>query len=244
MNGSLRAKLIAGTGIAAMLVGATLTVMPAVAGAASVEPVVNPGGLDNPSCADLGYEIEAKDNTERNAPYSGTADSGADPDLLVNYDLNIDGTVDFVVDEDSEYLVSAVIIKKGDSNSGGGAHVFEYDPAVSSDEDLATIPSGATSFSHITFCSDTTENTTTTVEETTTTEGEVLGTSTVPDETTTSAAEVIAESVTPAPEVLDNTVTLPKTGSVADRLAPIGIAMMILGAILVGGSRRSLLARD
>ena len=97
----------------------------------------------------------------------------------------------------------------------------------------------------------TTEATTTTTEATTTTEGDVDGTSTTvgEDPTSTTEGEVDSDEVTTTqgPEVLDNTVrtgALPRTGSATDRLAPIGAALMILGAILVGGSRRSLLAED
>ncbi len=98
----------------------------------------------------------------------------------------------------------------------------------------------------------TTEATTTTEPEaTTTTEGDVDGTSTTvgEDPTSTTEGEVDSDEVTTTqgPEVLDNTVrtgALPRTGSATDRLAPIGAALMILGAILVGGSRRSLLAED
>ena len=91
--------------------------------------------------------------------------------------------------------------------------------------------------------------TTTTTEATTTTEGDVAGTSTTVDETTTTEGEVNRDAVTTTqdPEVLDNTVrsgALPRTGTASDRLAPIGAALMILGAILVGGSRRSLFAKD
>ena len=97
----------------------------------------------------------------------------------------------------------------------------------------------------------TTEATTTTTEATTTTEGDVLNTtSTVgEDPTSTTGGDVDSDEVTTTqgPAVLDNTVggrSLPRTGSATDRLAPIGAALMILGAILVGGSRRSLLAED
>ena len=150
----LRAKTATGAGLLTMLFGALLVFAPGAAAAHWTDEDTNPGGNDNPSCEDLGYDIEAKDNTERNAPYSGTASGDG---LIVDYTLNADGTVDFVVDldgdePDSEYAVSAVIIKKGDEASGGGAHVFEYDPATLSDEGLQTIPAGATSFSHITVC--------------------------------------------------------------------------------------------
>ncbi len=97
--------------------------------------------------------------------------------------------------------------------------------------------------------------TTTEGEVTTTTEGEVLGTTIVEEttttegDTTTTEGEVIGEAVTTtAPAVLDNTVNrgsnLARTGSATDRLGPIGAALMILGAILVGGSRRSLISND
>ncbi len=100
--------------------------------------------------------------------------------------------------------------------------------------------------------------TTTEAEVTTTTEGEVLGTTTIVDETTTTEGEttttegeVIGDEVTSTtagPTVLDNTVNrgtnLARTGSATDRLGPIGAALMILGAILVGGSRRSLISND
>lgn len=304
MQKTYKAKAVAGAGVLSMLLGALMVFAPPVASVENPTMTVNPGGNDNPSCADIGYAVEAKDNTERNAPYSGHAASGGSPALLVNYDLNEDGTVDFEVDEDTDLYVAAVIIKKGAAASSGGARVYQYSPATDGDTGLQTIPAGATSFSHITFCANTTdtttttqettttsegsttsedttttseattttseattttseattttseattttsEATTTTVEATTTTDGGVLGTTTtLGDTTSTTEGEVTNDEVTTTegPEVLDNTVrsgALPRTGSATDRLAPIGAALMILGAILVGGSRRSLLAKD
>lgn len=93
------------------------------------------------------------------------------------------------------------------------------------------------------------ETTTSTTEATTTTSEGVLGTtSTVPETTTTSAeGELAATSTTEGPEVLNNAVagnSLPATGSGSDRVAAIGASLMILGAILVGGSRRSLVGQN
>ena len=299
MKKTYKAKAVAGAGVLSMLLGALMVFATPAASVENPTVTVNPGGDDNPSCADLGYAVEAKDNTEREAPYTGHAASGGDPALLVNYQLNADGTVDFAVDEDTDLYVAAVIIKKGSAASGAGARVYEYNPATDADTGLETIPAGATSFSHITFCANATDTTTTTQESTTTsedttttteattttsedttttteattttteattttteattttteattttTDGGVEGTSTtVGDPTTTTEGEVQRDEVTTteAPEVLDNTVggsALPRTGSATDRLAPVGAALMILGAILVGGSRRSLLAKD
>ena len=90
----------------------------------------------------------------------------------------------------------------------------------------------------------TTEATTTTTEATTTTSEDVLGTTSTVAETTTTGADRAAATTTEGPVVLDNTVTrgttLPRTGNSSDRLAAVGAALMIFGAILVGGSRRSL----
>ena len=163
-------------------------------------------------------------------------------------------------------LIDAVAMVDGDDTEFNLSHVCTGETTTSSSTSEATTSTtqGTTTTSEDTTTTTTeattttteattttTEATTTTTEATTTTaDGGVEGTSTtVGDPTTTTEGEVQRDEVTTteAPEVLDNTVggsALPRTGSATDRLAPVGAALMILGAILVGGSRRSLLAKD
>ncbi|MDE0804777.1 MAG: hypothetical protein OSA99_15820, partial [Acidimicrobiales bacterium] len=194
MNGSLKAKAIAGVGVAAILSGALLAFAPTFAGAASVDPTLNPGGETNPNCVDvLGPgAIEAKFDSAGNSGESGTASGGG---LIVDWTFNDDDTIDFVVDEFSDYAVSAAIVKQGND-----ANVYVYDPAVVSDTGLVD-PRDDGVFSHITFCADGTPNTTTTtedVQDTTTTTEDVQDTTTTTEDVqdTTTTTEDVQDTTT------------------------------------------------
>lgn len=106
----------------------------------------------NPTCEDLGYENGFKIEATGELPDSGTYTVG-DPGTegqgdAGNFEVTIDvtagdpATVDFVANTP----VGAVYVK-----AGPGGLLYEYDPAVTSDEGLE---SKKDSISHITFCWD------------------------------------------------------------------------------------------
>lgn len=154
-------KLLSMAALVMLVVGIQSVLAPAAGAARSDE--IRAG---NPSCADLGYALEAKDDDGREVnepkPHSSTApdptnaaeDDPAHVDddgnvLIVDYTFTADGKFDFTIDSTSDYLVDAVIIKQGDD-----VKIYRYDPAVSSDTGLEEHPTTANAYSHISFCAD------------------------------------------------------------------------------------------
>jgi LPXTG-motif cell wall-anchored protein len=158
-----RFKLGAGAGLVTMLLGALMVLAPVGAGAASVQPILNPGGNDNPSCSDLGYDVEVKHNVQTNAGAGNgqlsttTTVAGITYEFVVNWTFHPDKTISFnvVTDADAnvDLLVSAAIVKQAAAPAGGGANVYAYSPPVASDTGLVD-PTGDGQFSHLTFCAD------------------------------------------------------------------------------------------
>lgn len=146
MNKLQRFKLGAGAGLVTMLLGALMVLVPAGAGAASVVPEVLDG---NPSCAAIGYDIEAKDDRSGVPGDSGSASKTVDGHTLaVDWEWNDDGTEISFATQAGSLPVSAVIVKQAN-----GANVYRYDPAVHADSGLVD-QQGDDEFSHITFCAD------------------------------------------------------------------------------------------
>jgi LPXTG-motif cell wall-anchored protein len=121
-----------------------------------------------------------------------------------------------------------VVIVKGGPNS----NVYTYDPESTGDTGLHApeVPSGEfAGLSHISFCYDEDQVTTsTTAEETTSTTAEET-TSTTAEETSTTA--VSPSTTTPGGE-------LPKTGSTVSPMLGIGAALLIGGGLLLAYARR------
>ena len=187
----------AAAGFAAMLVGAVAIITGSGGGAsaAHVDPVFH---AKNQSCGQLGYLHEFKIN--------GVPANSPPP-----YAINVDGTPGtitiansdgFTFDFASTITVSAVFVKAAD-----GGNLYAYDPPTAGDTGLVsplTKPDDPNSpqarVSHVSFCFDevddttttTVDDTTTTVDETTTT---VLVTTTTAAPTTTTAAPTTTESV-------------------------------------------------
>ena len=121
--------------------------------------------------------------------------------------------------------VDVVIVKGGNSSN-----VYTYDPESTGDTGLHAPenPSGTfAGLSHISFCYDVEQETTTTSTTTSTTVQET--TSTTAEETTTTAA---AETTTTTPG------ELPVTGSTVSPMLGIGAALLIGGGLLVAYARR------
>jgi LPXTG-motif cell wall-anchored protein len=121
-----------------------------------------------------------------------------------------------------------VVIVKG----GNKSNVYTYSPESTGDTGLhaPANPSGMfAGLSHISFCYDVEQETTTTTEATTTTTEEE--TTTTAEETTTTAAGETTTTVTVSGE-------LPRTGSSSGPMVAIGAALLAGGAALVGFARR------
>ena len=159
-----------------------------------------------------------------------------------------------VFDWTSNIGVDAVFVKGGPI----GGTLYLYDPPAESTGDTGlhspVNPQNGkfSGLSHLSFCYDkdqattttTAEETTTTVEETTTTAEE---TTTTAEETTTTAEETtttVGGSTTTAVGAVSTTTTpsgeLPRTGSTAGPMLAIGAALLVGGAALVGYARRFL----
>jgi LPXTG-motif cell wall-anchored protein len=215
-------------GLASMGAGALILVgaLPGGAGAAveqSVEPTEVP---DNPDCADLAPEgttwIELRVPEEGDDVTSGTFSDGTLTVTITVRDTD-DGPV---FDWTSNIGVDAVIVK-----GGPNANFYLYDPPAESTGDTGlhapVNPSGKfAGLSHVSFCYDveqattTTSTTSTTVQETT---------STTVGETSTTA--VAPSTTAPGGE-------LPVTGSTVSPMLGVGAALLIGGGLLLAYARR------
>jgi LPXTG-motif cell wall-anchored protein len=138
-----------------------------------------------------------------------------------------------VVDWESDFGIDAVFLKAG----AAGSNLYVYAPTADApeafgDTGLTTPGEGeANQISHISFCYDAGEVTTTSTTTSTSTTS-----STVPDTTTTT----VAGPTTTAGVVSPTTVPgqLPRTGSTTGPMVGIGAALLAGGAGLVGFARR------
>jgi LPXTG-motif cell wall-anchored protein len=214
-------------GLASMGAGAVILVgaLPGNVGAAPQQSTpsttVVPG---NPTCGDLAPEGTSWTELKVEPVADGTFDDGV---LFVTVDVTdtADGPV---FDWTSNIGVDAVFVKGGPNGT-----LYLYDPESTGDTGLhAPVNPNNDKFfglSHISFCYDEDQATTsTTAEETTSTTAEET-TSTTAEETSTTA--VSPSTTTPGGE-------LPKTGSTVSPMLGIGAALLIGGGLLLAYARR------
>ena len=148
-----------------------------------------------------------------------------DDTLTVTIDVR-DTAEGQVFDWTSNIGVDVVIVK-----GGPNSNVYTYDPESTGDTGLHApeVPSGEfAGLSHISFCYDEDQETTsTTAEETTSTTAEET-TSTTAEETSTTA--VSPSTTTPG--------ELPRTGSTVSPMLAVGAALLIGGGLLLAYARR------
>lgn len=213
-----KSKVLAGLGVGFILMGATMAFAPS-AGADTT--IIN--SSDGPVDCASGEQLDATSNNQSGSV--STADEATTVTYVVD-DLEIDGTLRRVVTWESNSPIGEVIVQKAQDVSQ-----FVNNPAVTSGQayidDLDAPGEPTAGFSNIKFCvaPPVEEETTTTTTEATTTTVEVL------QESTTSAA------ATPTTGGVVPTGTLARTGVESDMFF-VGLSVMILGAILVGGSTR------
>lgn len=215
--------------------------------AASVTPEFIPGASNSDkTCA--ANEGTGQDWIELKVdpPGGGTYGDGTLSVTITNYTSNS-------FDWSSNIGVDAVIVKTGQD----GANLYRYDPPSESTGDTNLVTPGNNATSHISFCYDLVDPTTTTTEaeettttqaeETTTTQAEATTTTLVDTTTTTIGDEVLptvittsttaAPTTTAADEVLDTEV-LPFTGSDNDMLALLAGGLGLLGTLVLASTRR------
>jgi LPXTG-motif cell wall-anchored protein len=217
-------------GLASMGAGAVILVgaLPGNVGAAPQQSTpsttVVPG---NPTCGDLAPEGTSWTELKVEPVADGTFDDGV---LFVTVDVRdtADGPV---FDWTSNIGVDAVFVKGGPI----GGTLYLYDPPAESMGDTGLHSpvnpqnNKFSGLSHISFCYDEDQATTsTTAEETTSTTAEET-TSTTAEETSTTA--VSPSTTTPGGE-------LPKTGSTVSPMLGIGAALLIGGGLLLAYARR------
>lgn len=238
VNGERGYRVGTAAGLAAVVAGAAVLMAALPGGAAPAqEPGPTPSSTvvaDNPTCGELGdFEAEFKINNPTPGTYSDD-----DSELVVNI-TEVTAGNPMTFSFEANIPVAAVFVKAGD-----GGILYTFEPPSTTGTDLA---SPKDSISHISFCwnpdqttttsttpdesttstTDTGESTTTTAEETTTT--------TAPGETTSSTApgEVEATTTSAGP-----TGQLPRTGSSTTPLLAAGAALVALGAGVVALARR------
>jgi LPXTG-motif cell wall-anchored protein len=133
-----------------------------------------------------------------------------------------------VVDWESDFGIDAVYLKAGRA----GSHLYVYAATADALEAFGdtglTTPGEGNEISHISFCYDVGEVTTTSTTTSTTVQDT---TSTTAAETTTTTAGAVSPTTTPTGE-------LPRTGSTTGPMLGIGAALLTGGAALVGFARR------
>jgi hypothetical protein len=244
-----------GVGLGTIVAGGLMVVgvLPGQAGAGDVptEPPTSTPVEGNPTCAELGdFDAEFK--------FDGQPEAGATyDDPSSDFEVTITDVGDgdpMTLSFESSLPVSAVFVK---ASTGGILYTFE--PPSTTGTDLA---SPRDSISHVSFCWNEDQGTTTTTEHddtTTTTEGDTTTTSEQDDTTTTtgqdgttSTSEVDdtsttqpGESTTTVPEVEGTTPStqpigdeLPRTGSNTGLLVAVAAGLVGCGAALVVTTRR------
>ena len=211
-------------GLASMGAGAVILVgaLPGGAGAAvegastHVSPTEVPG---NAPCPEGLNELKVEPVAD------GTF---ADDDGPLTVTIDVRDTADGQVFDWTSNIGVDVVIVKG----GNASNVYTYDPESTADTGLHAPENASGMFaglSHISFCYDVEQETTsTTAEETTSTTAEET-TSTTAEETSTTA--VSPSTTTPGGE-------LPRTGSTVSPMLGIGAALLIGGGLLLAYARR------
>ena len=206
-------------GVASMAAGALLIVggLPGTAGATHVDPTQESGNVSCPAgTTELKVEPVA----------SGTFTRGALTVTLVVTGNTFSFTSNIGVD---------VVIVKGGPNS----NVYDYRPGESTGDTGLHAPANASGqpagLSHVSFCYDveqpTTSTTSTSTTSTSTTSTTVADTTSTTMGATTSSAGVSPTTVPPPSE-------LPRTGSTTGPMLGLGAALLAGGAGLVGFARR------
>lgn len=243
-----------GVGLGTIVAGG-LVLLGAVSGPAAGQEAEPPTGTEvpgNPSCDELGefdFEFKIDEQPEEGETY---VDESSGFEVTITEVTEGDPmTISF----EANTPVSAVFVK-----SGPGGLLYTFDPPSTTGTDLA---SPNDSISHVTFCwnddqgtTTTTEHgTTTTTEHGTTTTTKVDGTTTTTehDGSTTTTSEVDdtttttqpGETTTTVPDVGGTTPTtqpvgdeLPETGSNTGLLVAVAAGLVACGAALVVATRR------
>jgi LPXTG-motif cell wall-anchored protein len=240
----------AGAGVAAMAVGSVLLVgaYGGTAGATgddSSNTTSTSIVSGNPTCQELvGSDHEFKIEVQGELPDETTYTDAATgfEVTLSNVHVNEDGNAEF--DFVANTPVSVVFVKAG---PGGILYTFE-EPTTDADG----LMSDRDSISHISFCWNDEEGTTTTKQETTTTMRDDT-TTTMRDDTTTSSVEDTTtteheetttsevEGTSTSGEVTTTTESgggLPVTGSNTMMLVGIGVALLLGGGLLLASNRQ------
>jgi LPXTG-motif cell wall-anchored protein len=230
-------------GLGSMLAGAVVLVgaFPGDAGAAPDQTASTTSTSvvsGNPTCADLGdFDFEFKIDAQ---PEEGVTYEDPNSDFEVTITDVVAGNP-MTFSFESNIPVSAVLVK-----AGPGGILYTFDPPSTVGTDLA---SPKDSISHVSFCwneeqattttestttttqasTSTTESTTTTTQGTTTTT--VAGSTTTLGGTSTTAAGVVTTAPSPGGG-------LPTTGSNTTPLLALAAGLLIGGAALVGFTRR------
>ena len=214
---------------AALMVVGLVFVLTESASATHVNPTHLPGASNTgKTCTDnQGAETWSELKLEGGGLSNGVHSDGT-------LSVTISNLTDTSFDWASNIGVDAVIVKNGVE----GANLYLYNPESTSDTGLA-VP-GDNAISHISFCYDVGDPTTTTTEATTTTtEPESTTTTTIPDEVSpTSIVNTTTTIVsTTAPEVSPTDETLPFTGAESGTPAALALLLIAGGALALVGAR-------
>jgi hypothetical protein len=244
-----------GVGLGTIVAGGlvVLGALPAPAAGQEDDPPSGTPVSGNPTCAELGeFDSEFKIDQQ---PEAGTTYDDPNSDFEVTITEIGDGNP-MTVSFSANMPVAAVFVK-----SGPGGILYTFDPPSTTGNDLA---SPNDSISHVSFCWNDDQGTTTTTEHdgsTTTTEHDGTTTTTKVDDTTTTSevddttttSEVHGTTpttqpggpTTTAPDVAGTTPStqpvgdeLPRTGSNTGLLVAVAAGLVACGATLVVATRR------
>jgi LPXTG-motif cell wall-anchored protein len=239
-------------GLASMVAGFVILVAAPtgnVGATAQQQPTPSTSVVDgNPTCGSLAPAGTSWIELKVDPVVDGTFTDGV---LTVTVDVS-DTPDGPVFDWTSNIGVDAVFVKGGPNGT-----LYLYDPPAESTGDTGlhapVNPNNGKFFglSHLSFCYDKDQaTTTTTAEETTTTTAEETTTTTTGETTTTTMAGSTTSTTTgeststTAVGAVSTTTTpsggLPRTGSAAGPMLALGAALLVGGAVLVGYARRFL----
>jgi LPXTG-motif cell wall-anchored protein len=219
-------------GLASMVVGAVILVGAPLGNAGATPQQATPSTSlvdDNPTCGDLAPEGATWTEVKVEPVEDGTFGDG-----MLEVTIEITETDDgdpVVFNWTSNIGVDAVFVKGGDNGL-----LYVYDPESTGDTGLhAPVNPNNDKFfglSHVSFCYDEDQATTTTSTTTSSTTSTSTTSTTMGESTTTTAVGTVT-TTTPSGE-------LPRTGSTAGPMLAIGAALLVGGAALVGYARRFL----
>jgi LPXTG-motif cell wall-anchored protein len=225
-------------GLGSMIAGALILAgaFPGGAGAAQTQAPTTSSSVvaGNPTCGDLGdFAFEFRIDEQ---PEAGTTYEDPNSDFEVTITEVVAGNP-MTFSFESNIAVSAVFVK-----AGPGGILYTFDPPTTTGTDLA---SPKDSISHVSFCwngqqgstTTTTEGTTTTTEGTTTTT-EGTTTTTEGGTSTTSTTLVGQVSVPTTQAAVEGAGRLPRTGGNTGPVLTLGAALLTGGVALVLATRR------